>query len=286
MLSDRDYYRCGGRSGSGGSLSFVTIIVIANVLVFIAQCLLPVEVPVSTPDGMHVMHSDRIVETFSLVSTLVREGQIYRLFTYMFVHGGFGHILFNMWGLILFGSALEERIGSLRFSILYFASGLIGAFFWLFFNWGNSVDCIGASGALFGVIIATAVFFPEMQIMLLLPPIPMKLRTFAIVYVIAEILMELSKMDGGVAHIVHLGGGFGGLLYVLLFNRRELGAFFGTSSEPLEKNLSSSGWKITSGDVPKNELDRLLDKISLEGINSLSEEELDTLRRAREEMRR
>ncbi len=290
MLSDRNYYGNPIREKQNSThMSFVAMLILANVAVYILQTFLPpVEIPVSTPDGMQIMKTDKISESFSLVSTAVRSGQIFRVFTYMFIHGGFGHILFNMWGLYLFGSLLESKIGSMRFISLYFLSGLLGAAFWLSFNWSSPIPCIGASGALFGVIIATAMFFPDLQIMLLIPPIPMKLKTFAVVYVVAEIFFEMTSIDGGIAHIVHLGGGLGGYIFVALFCRggtTGIGSFFKRQNDRLDKNLNSEGWSIKAESVSQKELDRLLDKISAQGINSLSEEEMETLRRAREEMK-
>lgn len=219
----------------------------------------------------------------------VRGGEWYRLLGYMFLHGDFWHIMFNMWGLYLFGSLLEKQLGSYRFLLLYLISGLAGAGFWLLTNWTSSVPCIGASGALFGVIIGAAMLFPELQIMLMFPPIPMKLRTFAVVYAALEIFMEFSGAEGGIAHIVHLGGFVGGYLYLRWACARDLVwdplAFFTRRHGLYDVRGDRAGWSITPPAVSQSELDRLLDKISSSGINALTEEELETLRRAREAMR-
>lgn len=291
MLNDRDYMKfreAPFRSGpprKGEGLSAVKLLIIANIAVFIMQFLNP-----GTADSMG------LTERFSLIAPAVRAGQIYRLITSMFLHGGLFHILFNMWGLYLFGSLLEQRIGKTHFLVMYFLSGLTGSALWMLTNWDSPVGCIGASGALFGVIISTAMFFPDIRIMLLFPPIPMKLKTFAIVYVIVEIFMEMSNLDqggffGGIAHVVHLGGALGGYLYIRFLFGREVAwdilPSFKGKSNPYR---APAGWDFTgstgsSGSaVTQKELDRLLDKISNSGINSLSEEEMETLRRAREQM--
>ncbi|MBN1865626.1 MAG: rhomboid family intramembrane serine protease [Victivallales bacterium] len=291
MLNDRDYmrmrqapFRSGptSRRGSGG-YSIVTTLIFINIAMFILQFLFP---DTRTEEGM--------ISRFALVSTSVRAGEVYRIFTSMFLHGGIFHILFNMWGLYLFGSLLEQRIGNANFAVMYFISGTVGALLWLAVNWNSNIPCIGASGALFGVIIATAMFFPDVRIMLLFPPIPMKLKTFAIVYIIIEIYLELSKntFGGNVAHVVHLGGALGGYVYIKLkFGRQVawdiLPNFLRGPKNPFYK--VSSGWSITPGPggsdvVTQKELDYLLDKISISGINSLTEDEMDTLRRAREQI--
>jgi hypothetical protein len=165
-------------------------------------------------------------------------------------------------------------------------------------NWSSPIGCIGASGALFGVIITTAMFFPDVRIMLLIPPIPLKLKTFAFVYIIIEIFMETSKFDrggvfGNVAHIVHLGGALGGYLYIkLLFSKEIIWDIFPLSKNKHPSCKVPSGWSIdknplSSGSgsfISQKRLDQLLDKISNSGINSLSNDEMDDLRKAREEM--
>lgn len=275
-----------GPQRKGQGVSAVKILVIINIAIFIMQFLNP-----------GTQFSPGLTERFSLVAPAVREGQFYRLITSMFLHGGLFHILFNMWGLYLFGSLLEQRIGRTHFLVMYFLSGLTGSALWMLTNWDSSVGCIGASGALFGVIISTAMFFPDIKIMLLFPPVPMKLKTFAIVYVIIEILMETSSLGkggffGNIAHVVHLGGALGGYLYIhFLFGREASWDILPSFKQKNSAYKAPSGWDFKSNSstganerVTQKELDRLLDKISTSGINSLSEDEMETLRRAREQM--
>lgn len=293
MLNERDYMKMrqapfrSGPKRKGEGPSAVKVLIIINVIVFILQFLFP---------GTQV--EPGLTDRFALISPAVREGQVYRLITSMFLHGGFFHILFNMWGLYLFGSLLEQRIGRTHFLVMYFLSGLTGAALWLLTNWNSPVGCIGASGALFGVIISTAMFFPDIRIMLLFPPVPMKLKTFAIVYVIIEILMETSNVGkgsflGNVAHIVHLGGALGGYIYIKILFGKQVAWDILPNFKSQKSNSSyrvPKDWSLTNdkgsseGKVSQHELDRLLDKISVSGINSLSEEEMNTLRRAREQM--
>ena len=157
--------------------------------------------------------SDRMGLLLAFQPRLVLRLEVWRLVTYMFVHGSFVHLLFNMWGLYLFGRLLEGELGSWRFLILYFVSGIIGALLWSVFNFNRNAILIGASGAIFGVVVATAMAFPDMRIMLLIPPIPMKLKTFCWVYIIIEVLEALFSTSS-VAHLAHLGGALGGFLFI------------------------------------------------------------------------
>jgi membrane associated rhomboid family serine protease len=267
------------------------LIMIVNVVVFAVQSM--TETRVATPAGW--ADSDKVAETLALISTDVQKGEIYRLFSYMFVHGGFAHIFFNMWGLYIFGSLLESRIGAKRFFNLYIISGLCGAGLWMLSNWNSSVPCIGASGAVFGITIATAMFYPDLKIMLLLPPIPMKLKTFAIVFGILEVFFELTGTQRGVAHLAHLGGFLGGYLYIRMLYKNEVWDIFSFLKSKKSKSVKDGlysmnnpppGWNITDMEkVSQAELDRILDKMSLSGINSLTEAEMETLRKAREQMR-
>lgn len=290
MLNDRDYmrmrqapFRSGPRRRASLNVSVVNVLIIINIIMFVLQYLFKG----STYDT-------DLTYKLALVSPKVFEGEWYRVVTSMFLHGNLFHILFNMWGLYLFGSLLEQRIGSAHFATMYFISGIVGAGLWLGVNVSSLSPCIGASGALFGVIIATAMFFPDLRIMLLFPPIPMKLKTFAVVFIIVELYLEISKSSfmGNIAHIVHLGGALGGYLYIKFKFGSQVawdilpGVSRRRSSNPLYR--VPRDWSIKTGSsedtVTQKELDCLLDKISASGINSLTDEEMEKLRRAREQM--
>ena len=284
MLNDRNYMGNPIRDSQRFGTSALMALVIVNVVVFVIQSFTEIK----NADGKVI--SDSVSESMALVATEVQKGQIYRLFTYMFLHGDFYHILFNMWGLYLFGSLIEPRIGPLRFFNLYIISGLFGSGLWMLFNWGSSVPCIGASGSLVGITLAAAMFYPDVMIMLLLPPVPMKLKTFAVVFVIIEVIFEFTGGLGGIAHLVHLGGFLGGYIYIKYLYRDQIAWDFFSFIFRKKRGLckvdgTPAGWSMGKSDiVSQKELDRVLDKISRSGINSLSEEEMETLRKAREQM--
>lgn len=135
--------------------------------------------------------------------------------TYAFLHGSVLHLFFNMLGLWMFGSELERLWGDKRYIQFLLASVLAAAAVQLVFTLliGSFVPTIGASGALFGLLLAFGMLFPNRIIMPLFPPIPMKARTFVIVFGALELFFGLSG-GGGIAHFAHLGGMLGGYLMI------------------------------------------------------------------------
>jgi membrane associated rhomboid family serine protease len=136
--------------------------------------------------------------------------------TYAFVHGGFGHLFFNMLGLYMFGSDLERVWGPRRYSIYYAVSVLSAAVAQLGFAAiaGSNVPAIGASGGVFGLLLAFAMYFPRRTVVLIFPPIPMPAWLFATLYGLLELVLGVTGTAGGVAHFAHLGGMVGGYLLI------------------------------------------------------------------------
>jgi membrane associated rhomboid family serine protease len=139
----------------------------------------------------------------------------WQLVTYAFLHGGVGHLFFNMLGLWMFGSELERVWGQQRYWQFLLAGVLTAALAQLLITalTGSRVPTVGASGALYALLLAFGMLFPNRVIMPLFPPIPMKARTFVIVFGALELLLGLMDV-GGVAHFAHLGGMVGGFLMI------------------------------------------------------------------------
>jgi membrane associated rhomboid family serine protease len=288
MFSDRNYNRY---NSSNNYYHAVPILIMINVIVFLLQNLTQ---NIST----FGFFRDAVTFYFSLNGYfVVQDFQIWRIVSYMFLHGGFFHILLNMWGLYLFGTMLEQNIGSTKFLILYFISGIAGALLWIVFNLNSIVPCVGASAALFGVMVAAAMMYPDAMIMLMIPPIPLKLKTFVIVYALIETFASVGGMQGGVAHLAHIGGLIGGYIYMRIAFPKQIHDIFGFIKNIFGGGRSSSGssgyqnstkaskkWKFTNSS--SGNLDEILDKISRSGINSLSDKEMDVLRKARDKMRK
>ncbi len=139
----------------------------------------------------------------------------WQLVTYAFLHGGIGHLFFNMLGLWMFGSELEYLWGPRRYWQFLLAGVLAAAASQLLVTWltGSMAPTIGASGGLFALLLAFGMLFPNRTIMPLFPPIPMKASTFVLIYGAIELVMGVLDY-GGVAHFAHLGGMVGGFLMI------------------------------------------------------------------------
>lgn len=138
----------------------------------------------------------------------------WQLLSYAFLHGSVTHLAFNMFGLYMFGRALETALGTTRFVLYYFACVLTAALTQLVVLQlsGTFVPTVGASGGVFGLLLGYAMFFPHHRVVLLIPPIPMSARTFAIVYAVVELALGVFSSQQGIAHFAHLGGMAGGWL--------------------------------------------------------------------------
>ena len=139
----------------------------------------------------------------------------WQVVTYAFLRGGVGHLFFNMLGLWMFGSELERLWGQRRYWQFLLAGVLTAAMAQLIITalTGSRVPTVGASGALYALLLAFGMLFPNRVIMPLFPPIPMKARTFVIIFGALELLLGLLDV-GGVAHFAHLGGMVGGFLMI------------------------------------------------------------------------
>lgn len=139
---------------------------------------------------------------------------LWQVFTYAFLHGNLMHLFVNMFGLYMFGSPLEHVFGTRRYLAYYFSCVLSAAIVQLIVLAlsGTFVPTVGASGGVFGLLLGFAMLFPNQRVMLLFPPIPMRARTFAVVYAVIELMLGVTGTNSGVAHFAHLGGMVGGFL--------------------------------------------------------------------------
>jgi membrane associated rhomboid family serine protease len=196
--------------------------------------------------------------------------------TYMFLHDrtGITHLLFNMLGLYFFGPRVEERLGSRRFLALYFISGITGAIFSYFFAFNAGV--VGASAAVFGVMIAFARFWPDVQIILFFF-IPVEARIAVIIMTVMALWSGFSGSRGGIADFAHLGGFAGGFLYLKYLERRAGIKKFRAATVAPVKNDTLNNWKRVDPksvhEVNRDEVNRILDKISAKGLSSLTPQE-------------
>ncbi len=190
-------------------MTAVRYLIVANVVVFALQ----------------LVFGDALIEYFALwpLATNATAGaapgpgfQLWQLVSSAFLHGNLAHIALNMFGLFMFGRDVETVLGRRRFLKLYFAAVLSAALLQLFVvsNAGTGAlqPTLGASGGVFGVLLAFGMLFPERRVMLLFPPIPMPAWVMVTGYALIELANGVLGTDAGVAHFAHLGGMLGAYL--------------------------------------------------------------------------
>jgi len=196
------------------------------------------------------------------------------LVTYMFLHAGLMHLAFNMLALFFFGPRVEERLGSRSFLILYFLSGISGAILSLIM--GPSAAVLGASAAVFGVMLAFAWFWPDAPI-LIWGIIPIPARMLVIITTVLSLWSGLGGARSGVAHFAHLGGYAGAFLYLKWLQRgRQAFRKRATGAPPVRELKFVQRPQIDLNnvhEVNRDEVNRILDKISAHGMSSLTNEE-------------
>ena len=156
----------------------------------------------------------------SMIPALVMRGWVWTFVSYMFMHSGFGHIIFNMLGLFFFGIHVERQMGSYEFLLYYFVTGILAglfSFILYYLTGAYVVILLGASGALFAVELAYAVFFPD-SIIYIWGILPLRAPVMVLGFTALEIFFSITGMSSGVAHFTHLAGfGFGWLYFVTRF---------------------------------------------------------------------
>ncbi len=147
----------------------------------------------------------------------------YQVVTYMFMHADINHLFFNMFSLWMFGRTLEQVMGQKRFFTYYMVCGIGAGLIQLAVSGasGAFTPTVGASGSVFGLLLAFGVLFPNQVIMLLIPPIPIKAKWFVMIYGVIELFLGVSGRQVGVAHFAHLGGMIWG--YMLLMYWKKIG---------------------------------------------------------------
>lgn len=275
----------------------IKMLLISNIGIFIIQFLL----------GNNLIYSNELARLFYLWP--VNSGYFlpWQLVTYMFLHGGFTHLLFNMFALWMFGMDIENLWGTKKFLIYYFLCGIGAGIANLFIAplFGPTGPTIGASGAIYGILVAFGFIFPDRPIYLYFF-VPVKAKYLVVIYMVIEFFSASNGLNSGVAHVAHLGGGVIGFIYLLITYKR-LGNFNFSSGpkNPFGNHPSGSGYsepRITpiyrngSENVKKAEytdiaetdyksevdeqhkraqerVDAVLDKLSQGGYQSLTEEE-------------
>lgn len=244
----------------------------------------------------------RMNDWFALSLESLGDLKIWTLFTYAFLHATIGHLIFNMLGLFFLGRVLIQLIPPRYFLVVYLVGGVVGGIFQVLYNaiFGDAY-CVGASGAVFAVILAVATLIPHQQFQLFPFPITLTIRQFTIFLIAVSVIGLVVDMIGptsGVATMAHIGGMVFGWAYIKFWmpsatqrerqarQKSSLKERFGiriirdaevVESEPREK-------KKTKEKKPKpfvtKDVDAILDKINAEGFHSLTEEEKRVLEKS------
>jgi membrane associated rhomboid family serine protease len=224
-----------------------------------------------------------LINWFGLVpANIFKYFCIWQFITYMFLHGDFLHILLNMFILWMFGCEVERNWGSREFLKYYFICGVGAGLFHLVFNLSSPTPVVGASGAIYGILIAFAMLFPDRPIIIFPFFIPLKAKYWVIIFGLLALLPIILDRADGIAHFAHLGGMVIGFLYLkfgwklTLFQRD----FIGRKKKEweLQRTLKFRQQKSQY----RKEVDELLDKINEVGYENLTEKEKRALKKASE----
>ena len=231
--------------------------------------------------------------------------RLHQIFTYLFMHGGFEHLFFNMFALWMFGRIIEQVMGPKRFLTYYMVCGigagliqelvqyihflslapeLSGVSHEQLADALNMWNTVGASGSIYGILLAFGMSFPEDRLFIIPIPFPIKAKYFVVGYAVVELLSAMLRSNDGVAHMAHLGGMLFGL--VLLLHWRHPGGLkkwwrrvVGKARKPKMKAYRGGGKFADEMDynarrqAQQEEIDRILDKVKKHGYGSLTEEE-------------
>jgi membrane associated rhomboid family serine protease len=238
-------------------------LILINGGVYLAQLFMPllIEVPLRYPFGLDTAHPLHL----------------WRYFTYLFIHGGPFHLLFNMFALWIFGSDMEDYFGGRRFLQYYFFTGVGAGVCVMLIDLltGQRSLVIGASGAVFGLLLAFGIVYAERVITLLLffvLPVTMKARHFVIIFGVIEFFFGVSGASR-VAHFAHLGGMACGFFFL-----KAPAGFFQARGPGIVQTLRERFRSLRS-ERDDRRMDDLLRKVNEEGIQSLTDEEKQFLHR-------
>lgn len=285
-----------------GGFSFfppmIKFLLITNILVFLADTLIFSTLVI---DGVSL--GRYFTQFFALQHIQTGEFYPWQLLTYQFMHGGIGHLFWNMFALWIFGVELENVWGTRRFAQFYILCGIGAGLIQLATSLlpdAQLIPTVGASGSIFGVLLAFGLSFPDRPIMMFPIFFPIPAKIFVMIYGGIDLMQGIFNPDSGVAHFAHLGGAFFG--YMLLKHgddlrvfsfldaimrpfargeksiqrkkKRNIYSLYNKKDTSQEYSEKGSGYCISNGDeIPQKEIDRILDKISSTGYKSLSDRE-------------
>jgi membrane associated rhomboid family serine protease len=217
-----------------------------------------------------------LIRIFGLVPSMFWRGALWQPLTYMFLHGGAFHLFFNMLVLWMFGSTLESTWGSRKFLKFYLICGAGAGVMNALFSYSSSIPTVGASGAIYGVLMAFAILFPN-QLIYIWGIFPVKARYFVIGIGALELIAATSSTQSNIAHVAHLSGMLFGLVYMKYGDWQKRYSLL--KADNRKKQRLKLVWdREQEKRKLQNEADAILDKINREGIDALTRSERDRLR--------
>lgn len=297
-------------------------LLIVNVVIFLLSFIMGKAAGIDNP----------LADIFGLHFFMASDFRLWQLVTYMFMHGGWEHIIFNMFALWMFGCVVERVWGAKKFLFYYIVCGVgAGLFqelaqfvqFWMLasdqvagFNISmlslvahnseallNQWTTVGASGAIYAILLAFGMIFPEDRIFIFPLPVPIKAKYFVIGYAVIELFSAMATTNDGVAHIAHLGGMVFGFFLIRYWRKQVDGGYSGNATkdafdkmrnmfagrrngtrftytrheQPAPENRQDDWQYNARKKATQEEIDRILDKIRKNGYDSLTKEEKQTL---------
>ena len=249
--------------------SGVKLLVIINIVVFVLTAL----------SGQRSI----LFSSFGLVPSHVWSNfKVWQLFTYLFVHGGFLHIFFNMFVLWMFGKDLEMQWGKNEFLLFYFTCGIGAGLMTVLFSVNSIVPIVGASGAIYGLLVAYGFTYPN-RMVYLYGLFPLKVKYMVLGLGVIAFFASLSANQSNVSHITHLSGMIIGVLYIyFIFNWKNIKMeYYRLRLKNLKQKTSAQNDEEV---LMKKKVDEILDKLNASGWDSLTEQEEKYLTRASKQL--
>lgn len=223
------------------------------------------------------------------IDSAIHQFQIWEFISFQFIHASFMHILFNSMGLYFFGPFMERHLGATRFLIYYLLCGAAGAGFYTLIStigiipYDPLVSLVGASAGIYGIFVGVAVIAPHLRVQLLFPPIELSMRQLAIALLVIAAFYILFNLENAGGEAGHLGGAILGFLLMRLGTFRRDNRIDIHRPRAFQRRWKSKLSPRTTVDLDQaTEVDRILDKVSRDGFQSLTEAEKQTLKRAAE----
>jgi len=248
-----------------GVSSAIKILVVANVAVFFLENLLGIEQLFNRYLGLVPFY-------------VINDYYIWQLFTYMFLHGGLWHLLINMVVLWMFGSEIERYWGRKEFLGYYFITGIGSAILTTAFSYNSTVPIVGASGAIYGVLLAYGMMFPN-RVIYLYFLIPVKVKYFVLFIGGVAFISSITDKSGSISHLTHLTGMLIGYIYMKSNVRiSDLSRTFGELK--IKREVKKAERVSRSYDNMRQEIDSILDRINEVGYENLTDDEKHKLEEA------